>query len=71
MRAQARHARLVAVTGGKRMTARQVAQFATAIIDGTQHDISGEDGRAAIEMCEAAIRSARTGHAMAIPLEVA
>ena len=53
------------------MTARQVEQFATAIIDGTQHDISGEDGRAAIEMCEAAIRSARTGQALAIPVEVA
>jgi UDP-N-acetyl-2-amino-2-deoxyglucuronate dehydrogenase len=53
------------------LTARQVEQFAAAIMDDTQHDISGEDGRAAIEMCEAAIRSARTGQALAIPLEVA
>ena len=53
------------------MPARQVDQFPSAIIDGTQHDISGEDGRAAIEMCEAAIRSARTGQALAIPVEVA
>jgi predicted dehydrogenase len=51
------------------LTARQVEQFARATLDGTLHDISGEDGRAAIEMCEAAILSARTGKAYPIPLE--
>jgi predicted dehydrogenase len=51
------------------MTARQVEQFATAMLDGGRPDISGEDGRAAIEMVEAAIRSARTGEAVAIPLQ--
>lgn len=50
------------------LTARQLEQFARALIDGTPHDISGEDGRAAIEMCEAAIVSARSGNAVAIPI---
>jgi predicted dehydrogenase len=45
-----------------------VEQFAVALLDGTAHDISGEDGRAAIEMCEAAIRSNQTGAAVAIPM---
>jgi predicted dehydrogenase len=51
------------------LTARQVEQFARAVLDGTPHDISGDDGRAAIEMCEAAILSARTGRSYPIPLE--
>ncbi|CAN5621254.1 Gfo/Idh/MocA family oxidoreductase [soil metagenome] len=50
------------------LTARQVEQFARALLDGTEPDISGEDGRAAIEMVEAAIRSARSGRAEPIPL---
>lgn len=50
------------------LTARQVEGFARALLDGTTPDISGEDGRAAIEMVEAAIRSARTGRAEPIPL---
>jgi predicted dehydrogenase len=49
------------------LTARQVEQFARALLDGGAPDISGEDGRAAIEMVEAAIRSARTGRAEPIP----
>ncbi len=49
------------------LTARQVEQFAVAVLEGGEPDISGEDGRAAIEMCEAAITSARTGNAVAIP----
>jgi predicted dehydrogenase len=51
------------------LTARQVEQFARALLDGGEPDISGEDGRAAIEMVEAAIRSARSGQAQPIPLE--
>ena len=51
------------------MTSRQVDQFARALERGEPLDITGEDGLAAIEMCEAAIRSARTGAAVAIPLE--
>ena len=46
------------------LTARQVEQLAVAILEGTAHDVTGEDGRAAIEMCEAAIRSAQTGSAV-------
>ena len=51
------------------MTARQVQQFAEAVETGVPLDITGEDGRAAIEMVEAAIRSSRTGQAVPIPLE--
>jgi predicted dehydrogenase len=51
------------------MTSRQVDQFARALENGEPLDITGEDGLAAIEMCEAAIRSARTGTAVPIPLE--
>jgi predicted dehydrogenase len=50
------------------LTARQVDQFAVSMLDGDKPDISGEDGRAAIEMVEAAIRSGRTGESVAIPL---
>jgi len=48
------------------LTARQVEQFARAIVEGTAHDISGEDGRAAIAMCEAAIQSAHEGRTVAL-----
>jgi predicted dehydrogenase len=48
------------------LTARQVEQFARALLDGGTPEVSGEDGRAAIEMVEAAIRSARTGQAESI-----
>lgn len=48
------------------LTARQVEGFAAAVLDGRPSEISGEDGRAAIQMVEAAIRSARTGQAVRI-----
>ncbi len=51
------------------MTSRQVDQFARALGTGASLDITGEDGLAAIEMVEAAIRSARTGQSVAIPLD--
>jgi predicted dehydrogenase len=50
------------------LTARQVEGFARALLDGADPEVSGEDGRAAIEMVEAAIRSARSGRAEPIPL---
>jgi predicted dehydrogenase len=50
------------------LTARQVERFARALLDGGAPEVTGEDGRAAIEMVEAAIRSARTGQAESIPL---
>lgn len=51
------------------MTTRQVEQFARALETDEPLDITGEDGLAAIEMVEAAIRSARTNQAVAIPLD--
>jgi predicted dehydrogenase len=51
------------------MTSKQVDQFARAIAYGETPDISGEDGRAAIEMVEAALLSGRTDQAIRIPIE--
>jgi predicted dehydrogenase len=48
------------------LTARQVEEFARALLDGGTPEVTGEDGRAAIEMTEAAISSARTGEAVSI-----
>jgi predicted dehydrogenase len=50
------------------LTARQVEETAAALEAGTSPSITGADGRAAIEMVEAAIRSARTGAAVPIPM---
>lgn len=48
------------------LTARQVEGFARSLLDGTPPEVSGRDGRAAIEMVEAAIASARSGSAVPI-----
>ena len=48
--------------------ARQVAEFAAAITEGREPSVAGADGRAAIEMVQAAERSAATGQAVALPL---
>jgi len=48
------------------LTARQVEGFARSLLDGTPPEVTGRDGRAAIEMVEAAIRSDRTRAAVAI-----
>jgi predicted dehydrogenase len=48
------------------LTARQVEGFARSLLDGTEPEVTGRDGRAAIEMVEAAITSARTGSAVPI-----
>lgn len=48
------------------LTARQVEGFARSLLDGTTPEVTGIDGRAAIEMVEAAITSARTGTAVPI-----
>lgn len=50
------------------LTARQVQQFTRAVEGGEPLVVTGEEGRAAVEMIEAAQRSARTGEAVAIPL---
>ena len=50
------------------LTARQVQQFGEAVTSGGPLLVRAEEGRAAVEMVEAAIRSARTGEAVSIPL---
>lgn len=49
-------------------TARQVEEFAIALQAGGTPTVSGADGRAAIEMTQAARLSARTGRAVELPL---
>jgi myo-inositol 2-dehydrogenase/D-chiro-inositol 1-dehydrogenase len=48
--------------------ARQVQDHADAIEKGTAMQVSGEDGLRAVEMVEAATRSAETGQAVRLPL---
>jgi predicted dehydrogenase len=48
--------------------AAQVEDFTGAIHDGRAPAVTGADGRAAVEMVEAADRSAATGQAVALPL---
>jgi predicted dehydrogenase len=50
-------------------SALQVQGFIDALRDGRRPPISGEDGRAAVEMTEAATRSAETGQVVTLPLE--
>jgi predicted dehydrogenase len=49
-------------------TARQIVDFIASLRTGERPSITGEDGRAAIEMTQAAKQSARTGKAVDIPL---
>jgi predicted dehydrogenase len=51
-------------------TARQVQAFIGAVEAGVAPAITGQDGRAAIEMSQAASLSARTGQAVEVPLGV-
>jgi myo-inositol 2-dehydrogenase/D-chiro-inositol 1-dehydrogenase len=48
--------------------ARQVQDFTNAIADGSKMSVTGEDGLKAVEMVEAATRSAETGQAVRLPL---
>jgi predicted dehydrogenase len=50
------------------LTARQVQQFGEAVSTGAPLLVEAEEGRAAVEMVEAAIISARTGEAVSLPL---
>ena len=52
-------------------TARQIDDFIATVRAGTPPTISGADGRAAIEMTQAAKLSAQTGRAVDLPLSVA
>lgn len=49
-------------------SALQVQGFIDALKDGRQPPITGEDGRAAVEMAEAAILAAATGQVVTLPL---
>jgi predicted dehydrogenase len=49
-------------------TARQVQGLIQALRDGYEPRVSAADGRAAIEMTQAASRSAETGQAIHLPL---
>jgi len=49
-------------------TARQIVQFADDLMVGRSPRITGADGRAAIEMTQAARESARTGRAVSLPM---
>jgi myo-inositol 2-dehydrogenase/D-chiro-inositol 1-dehydrogenase len=49
-------------------TARQLAEFTAALRTGTAPQVTGTDGRAAIEMTQAAKVSAHTGRAVDLPL---
>jgi predicted dehydrogenase len=51
--------------------AAQVEDFAGAITEGRDPVVTGEDGRQAVEMVEAADRSAATGEAVRLPLTTA
>jgi predicted dehydrogenase len=47
--------------------ARQVQEFGDAIAGGTSLTVTGQDGLRAVEMVEAALRSASTGQAVSLP----
>jgi myo-inositol 2-dehydrogenase/D-chiro-inositol 1-dehydrogenase/scyllo-inositol 2-dehydrogenase (NAD+) len=49
-------------------TSRQINPFIEALLDGRPPPITGEDGRKAIEMTQAARLSANTGRAISLPL---
>jgi predicted dehydrogenase len=48
--------------------AAQMGEFVAAVAEGREPSVSGEDGRAAVEMVEAAERSAASGEAVRLPL---
>jgi predicted dehydrogenase len=52
-------------------TSRQIVPFIDAVLAGQEPPITGEDGRKAIEMTQAARLSAKTGRAIALPLSAA
>ena len=46
-----------------------VQEFVDAILEDRAPAVGGAEGRAAVELCEACLRSARTGQAIPLPLE--
>lgn len=50
--------------------AAMVQEFIDSLREGRPPAVRGEDGRAAVELCEACVRSARTGMPVRLPLDV-
>lgn len=51
--------------------AAMVQEFVSSLLEGRDPAVTGADGRAAVETCEACMISARTGQALILPLKVA
>jgi predicted dehydrogenase len=51
--------------------AAMLQEFIDSLREGRSPSVTGEDGRAAVEICEACVRSARTGLPVRLPLDVA
>lgn len=49
---------------------RMIRDFIEAILNGSAPSVTGEEGRAAVELCQAALQSARTGQVVSLPLEL-
>jgi UDP-N-acetyl-2-amino-2-deoxyglucuronate dehydrogenase len=50
--------------------AAMVQEFIDSLREGRPPAVTGEDGRAAVELCEACVRSARSGQPVRLPLDV-
>ena len=50
--------------------AAMLQEFIDSLREGRAPSVRGEDGRAAVELCEACVRSARTGLPVRLPLDV-
>jgi myo-inositol 2-dehydrogenase/D-chiro-inositol 1-dehydrogenase len=48
--------------------AAQNQAFIDSILEGRPPPVTGEDGRAAVELCQASLLSARSGQAIKLPL---
>ena len=48
--------------------AAMVQEFISSLLEGRDPAVTGADGRAAVETCEACMTSARTGQAVDLPL---
>ncbi len=51
--------------------AAMVQEFVSSLLEGRDPAVTGADGRAAVEICEACMISARMGQAVSLPLKVA
>jgi myo-inositol 2-dehydrogenase/D-chiro-inositol 1-dehydrogenase len=47
-----------------------IQDFIDAILKDSAPSVTGEEGRAAVELCQAALKSARTGQVVSLPLEL-